>query len=29
MDIKLTEKAKEALKEDGVKSYKIDIVGDG
>lgn len=29
MDIKLTEKAKEAIKEEGISSYKIDIIGDG
>lgn len=29
MNIKLTDKAKAALKESGVPSYKINIIGDG
>jgi len=29
LNIKLTDKAKDALKESGIQSYKIDIIGDG
>lgn len=29
MNIKLTDKAKEVLKESGIVNYKIDIIGEG